>query len=101
MSAPLSAAEADGLYRERMQLVAGYTRRWPSLVVPAPDCEGWWIVYIVSPAGQLSWHFGPADADLFADVERRSAWLWDHHTTPEKYARLELACRIEEKRGRW
>lgn len=89
------SAELNAVYRERIRLVSGYTYRWPSILTPADDYPDMWIVYLVSPAGQLSWHLMPEDLDLFKHVERRRTWEWDGHTTEQKYERLELACQME------
>ena len=29
---------------------------------------GWWVVYVDTPAGQLSWHVGIRDIGLFLDA---------------------------------
>ena len=83
----------NAAYRERSALVAGLIRvgGFRAEVVMAPDTEGWWIVYVETPAGQLSWHIAPDDMDLFSDWpvafgSRPSPW--DGHTTEEKYERL-------------
>jgi hypothetical protein len=56
--------------------------------VPAPDAEGWRIVYAETPQGQVSWHIGSRDADLFADFPTAPVAGWDGHSTDEKYRRL-------------
>lgn len=58
-----------------------------------PDREpGWHIVYIDTPAGQMSWHISPNDVDLFEHVEFVDSAdpraQWDGHTTAIKYERL-------------
>lgn len=85
--------ELDGAYRERNRLVAALIRvgGYPAEVVMAPDTEGWWIVYVETPAGQASWHISPDDMDLFRDWPvafgtRPSPW--DGHDTEEKYRRV-------------
>ena len=93
--------ELDVAYRERNALVAALIRSngYPAEVVMAPDTEGWWIVYVETPAGQLSWHISPDDMDLFSDWpvafgSRPSPW--DGHTTEEKYQRLARLTRQPE-----
>lgn len=88
--------QVSAVYRERARLVAGYTHRWPSVITEADDYPGMWIVFIVSPCGQLSWHLTETDLDLFAHVRRVDAWEWDGHSTAEKYDRLDQACRMWE-----
>lgn len=90
---PVPAPTLDAAYRERNALVAGLIRvgGFRAEIVMAPDTEGWWIVYVETPAGQLSWHVSPDDMDLFSDWPvafgtHRSPW--DGHTTDEKYRRL-------------
>jgi hypothetical protein len=80
----------DAAYRERNSVVAALIRTngWPTWIVPAPDADGWWIVYAETPEGQVSWHFGEADRELFADWSTVAPRDWDGHTTDEKYARL-------------
>lgn len=97
--APADPAAADdpavnAVYRERNRLVAALTTRWPSVVTPAPDFDGWWIVYINGPAGQMSFHFSPDDHDLFAHVHHVDTWEWDGHDTTTKYERLADAAGI-------
>ncbi|AEM88995.1 hypothetical protein [Streptomyces violaceusniger] len=101
---PKDAAAGDDpllnrAYRERNRLVAGYTRHWPSVITEAPDYPGFWIVYLVSPAGQLSWHIPQEDMDLFKHVRRVDTWAWDGHTTQQKYERLNAACAMWEGRA--
>jgi hypothetical protein len=98
---PVDVADGDDpvtsqVYRERNRMVAGYTRRWPSVITEAPDYPGFWIVYIASPAGQLSWHIPERDMRYFGHVRRVESWEWDGHSTAEKYERLEQACAIWE-----
>lgn len=81
----------DAAYRERDQLVAALSKIWPSRIgIDENESPDWWyVVYVDSPAGQLSWHiptherkefFGHLSVDLGAN--------WDGHTTEEKYRRL-------------
>jgi len=80
-------------YRERARLVAFLASLFPSVLAYAdPDEPDWAVVYISSPAGQLSWHIAPDDVELFAHVpkvtpdDKRAEW--DGHDTPTKYERL-------------
>jgi hypothetical protein len=80
----------DAAYREGARLVAYLTRvhrasaHWA--VDPAePD---WPVICIHTPAGQMSWHVGRSDLELFpADLPTRPS-DWDGHTTEQKHARL-------------
>lgn len=87
------AAKALGeAYRERARLIAYLASLFPSeLSYGDTNAPTWPVIYITTPAGQLSWHLSPDDLDLFEHV----AWhpsgganLWDGHTTEEKYRRL-------------
>lgn len=82
--------ELNAVYRERNRLVANLASRHPSVICPASDVEGMFIVYVNGPTGQMSWHLYPEDLDLFPAgvVERMPSWEWDGHTTEEKYRRL-------------
>ena len=87
------AEELDVAYRERNAVVAALIRShgWPAEVVMAPDTEGWWIVYAETPQGQVSWHIGPDDMDLFSEwpvAFGTARSPWDGHSTEEKYRRL-------------
>ncbi len=81
------AIEHDDGYRERNQLVAYLSRLYPSHMAEGDD-PAWPIVYIESPAGQLSWHIPAEDVpDLFPHLEWAPS-RWDGHSTEEKYRRL-------------
>jgi len=45
------------------------------------------VVYVETPAGQLSWHYAAEEAPLFATLPEHTK-AWDGHTTPEKHARI-------------
>ena len=89
--------ERDGAYRERNAVVAALFRvgGYEVSVMPAPDADGWWIVYAKTPQGQVSWHVSPVDIRLFDGFPRRDA-EWDGHTTDEKYERLAALASTEE-----
>jgi hypothetical protein len=86
--------EVDAVYRERNAVVAALIRTndWPAWYIAAPDADGWFIVYAESDEGQVSWHIGPQDIDLFSgwmSAGARAGWDgWDRHTTEEKYRRI-------------
>lgn len=87
-------AERDGAYAERAQLLAWLAATNPAVTTPATDIAepGWQILYLTTPAGQLSWHIHPRDTHLFWHVEHLTAGgqrtQWDGHTTEEKYQRI-------------
>jgi hypothetical protein len=89
--------ERDAVYRERAQLLAllaTHPAVHTAVLAPADDIDepGWHLLYLHTPAGQLSWHIHPRDAALFASVEQVTASdpraQWDGHTTGEKYDRV-------------
>jgi hypothetical protein len=74
-------SELDAAYRERNAVVAALVRLFPSGgFLASEDGDGEWRIYYVDlPAGQVSWHVGRADWDLFdrrstseAQLERRT-----------------------------
>jgi hypothetical protein len=81
----------NGAYTERNALVSALAHLFPA-GTKKDDQKDWdddWrnVVYIDTPAGQLSWHYHDSDAKLFADLPRY--WSeYDGHSTPEKYKRL-------------
>lgn len=87
-------SDLDQVYRERAHLVALLASLWPSTRTFSDDA-GYSVVYVDSPAGQLSWHIHPADAYLFHHVARTGSapeQLWDGHSTAEKYRRVASMC---------
>lgn len=79
----------DEVYSERSRLVAFLAALYPSALGTDPTEPDWPVVYVDTPAGQLSWHIAPADVRFFAHVPRNESVVWDGHTTPEKYERLQ------------
>jgi hypothetical protein len=83
--------ERNGAYRERARLVAYLAACYPSEIVEQAGqfADEWPVIFVDTPAGQLSWHLSRADLDLFSHVR---AFIgespWDGHTTEEKYERL-------------
>ncbi|MFE7462274.1 WDGH domain-containing protein [Nocardiopsis terrae] len=83
----------DDVYRERARLAAYIAARHPSRIAyNDPESPDWPVLYIDTPASQLTWHLSPDDLDLFAHVPvvapEHPRARWDGHTTPEKYRRL-------------
>lgn len=92
---------SDNLYRERAHIIAALATQWPAVLSYAdPQEPDWAVIFIYSPAGQLSWHIAPDDIELFPHVpivssEDRTA-AWDGHSTEEKFRRIQLLCRLSE-----
>jgi hypothetical protein len=89
----LAAAEAerDKAYSERARLVAYLAACYPSEIVPAESDSGaWFLVFVTTPAGQMSWHLHEDDLDLFEPLLNapETGIEWDGHTTEQKYERL-------------
>lgn len=90
----------DDVYTERAHLVALLATLFPAYKTPALDIDepGWWLVYLYVGEQQMSWHFGPVDAHLIANVKAVPAtdWRvqWDGHTTEQKYARMRAMLRL-------
>jgi hypothetical protein len=91
-SAAIDAAgledERDKAYRERAALVAYLAACYPSEIVLADDAPGWWIVFVTTPSGQMSWHVSGDDLELFEHLPPATGVTWDGHTTDQKYQRL-------------
>lgn len=83
----------DSVYRERAHLVAHLAAVYPSIIGHDPAEPDWFVVYVKTVQGQLSWHISPDDMDLFEHVPHGSTITWDGHSTEEKYARLEALTR--------
>ena len=79
----------NSVYRERNALVAFLASVYDSVLVESSEDEqGWGIVFVETPAGQMSWHVHPDDFDLFERLEVVERYEWDGHTTEEKYQLL-------------
>lgn len=88
---PVLRAALDGAYSERNRLVAALIKvgGYPAVTWEDQAEPGWWVVYVDTPSGQLSWHVGPSDIGLFLDVPSVIGESpWDGHDTDEKYRRL-------------
>lgn len=78
------------IYRERAHLVALLTSLYPSCgAYNDPENPDWLVVYVETPAGQMSWHISPDDEDLFKSLRRCETYEWDGHTTEAKYQRMQ------------
>jgi hypothetical protein len=81
-------------YRERSQMIAFLACQYPAVICANdPNEPNWPVIYLKTPAGQLSWHLSRTDLDLFGHVPQvdpgdPAAPEWDGHTVEEKYERL-------------
>ncbi len=94
----------NNVYRERAHLVALLSALYPSaLAYSDPDTPDWPVVTVETGKGQLSWHIGPGDVDLFEHLPPAAdgtAPVWDGHSTDEKYARIrELTAAVAGHRS--
>jgi len=84
--------QKDDAYTERNAVVAALSKLYPSYLALHPDDSEWdaerrAIVFVETPAGQLSWHLHDSHLQMF----RHLPWKenrWDGHTTEQKYQRL-------------
>jgi hypothetical protein len=82
----------DALHSERAALVALLAMLYPSTWnygTQSGDETSWPIVYIDLPTGQTSWQINRADWPKFTLVRYDASTVWDKHTTPEKYERID------------
>jgi hypothetical protein len=102
---PMGSVEAelreqkDAAYRERNMCVAAIARMaivdggsaWLGHHTSATWDEDWRnIVFVELPeVGQVSWHIHDSELAAFAFLPRDNDRVWDGHSTPEKYRRLE------------
>lgn len=105
-------ASKDTAYRERNMCVAALARfaiglGWRvGMGKHDPNDKAWeddWhnLVVIESPAGQMTWHIHDSDMPLFEGIpptDEDWVYVWDGHTTPQKYERLEAAS-VSAARG--
>lgn len=87
-----TASEVAAVYAERNAVVcalaramhaAGSTVGWAR--DERDETGGWPVLYIDTPAGQVSWHLPKDELPEWVEPYEGS---WDGHTTAEKYARL-------------
>lgn len=83
-----STSPLDAAYRERAQLVAHLARTNEAHWAIDPAEPDWPVICIHSAAGQMCWHVGASDVELFPVDLPSGTSDWDGHTTEEKYARL-------------
>lgn len=77
------------IYRERAHLTRHLASIYTSRIsFNDPSEPDWGVLYIDTPEGQLSWHISPDDMYLFIGIPVVNDFMWDGHTTEEKYERL-------------
>lgn len=77
------------IYTERAHLLAMVVALFGGVLsYTDPLTPGWPVLYVESPAGQLSWHIHPDDLWLFDMVPVVDGYPWDHHSTTTKYRRF-------------
>lgn len=99
-----AVAGKNGSYDERNRLVSLLAALYPSCLERHSDADkewedDWrWIVFIDLPTGQASWHIHDSQLSLFDGIPRLRGWMWDGHTTEEKYRHIEHAVRSYTRR---
>lgn len=93
----------DQAYKERNTLVLLLSKIFPSWLGRHPEEDkdwedDWrWIVFIMLPTGQCSWHIHDTEWEDFAchlvEVKEKR---WDGHSTEEKYRRIEQYQPLDE-----
>jgi hypothetical protein len=90
----------NGAYKERNQCVAFMAKLargmgWHVYLSRHDEADADWdrdwmtIVFIETPAGQLSWHLHDSEVlPLFGDIPVFPHYKWDGHSTDEKYRRM-------------
>lgn len=77
------------IYTERAHLLAMVVALFGGVLsYTDPLTPGWPVLYVESPAGQLSWHIHPDDLWLFDTVPVVADYPWDRHSTTTKYRRV-------------
>ena len=80
----------NDVYRERNQLVSFLSTQYDSFLFRHEAMEEGFknLVVIQSPVGQMSWHITDSELGLFTHLIYRTDYVYDGHTTEEKYERL-------------
>ena len=85
----------DKAYTERAQVVVALARLARSMgysVGFGYDAHepAWPVLFIEVPKiGQMSWHLSQGDRCALApDIQDDPSWVWDGHSTSQKYERL-------------
>lgn len=85
----LGRPAVNDVYRERAHLVAALSKLFPASLEHDPAEPEWPVCMIDLPTGQVSWHIAPGDTDLFTHLPTGAGRVWDGHSMPQKYARLD------------
>lgn len=89
----------DLAYRERNLMVKLFSRMahhhgWLSVLWPESD--EWWILFVETPHGQMSWHLRQKEAIEFFWAPTAKTNPWDGHSTETKNERIEdLICELQ------
>lgn len=88
----MGSIEEAALYTERAHLLALTAMHYPSYITDAPDSDGYYVVTLDTPQGQMAWHIATHDRQLFNHVRivptAEASAAYDDHTTDEKYGRV-------------
>ena len=93
--------QTRALYRERAHLVAVLAARYTARLARNDEHEPELVVlYVHTPAGQVTWHVHPDDLDLFghvpwADGDTSVFTVFDGHDKPEALERLRRLVELE------
>lgn len=89
------AMEREYLYTERARCAIAIARGCRRMglrvgIAVDPKDPDWPVLFVDLPTGQCSWHLSPLSRrDLAGDIQDDPTWIWDGHTTEEKYRRLD------------
>ena len=89
----------DAAYTERNAIVSALIRAtgWEAWTGYDASAPGYTVVYVETPAGQVSWHVSNVEVDrdaTFADLPHFDG-RWDGHSVLTKYARLEKVTKTQ------
>lgn len=87
-------AMRNELYHERALLLSVLTLHYPSIIGTDTKEPDWPVLYVSTPAGQISWHIAANDLELFKHVNRTSNAKWDGHTKAEAMDRLKSVVKL-------
>lgn len=82
----------DELYAHRSLLFIRLAIHGPWVSAWKPHYPGWPVLFLESPAGQISYHFPEKYLPMVeANIERRDDYEWDGHTPNDVLERLARA----------
>lgn len=85
---------ARSVYEDRARLIAFLSALYPSVLTRDEEAvPGWWVVFVDTPSGQLTWDVAPEHMEHFGHVERVAPTdmraLWDGHTRQDRNDRID------------